>query len=103
MKKTRKHEGPSAASLREMPEIDFSTAIVQRNPYAARIALEGIQIVPGRPKKGTEKGATVPRSIRFPKPIWRQLEQLAKAEGLTLHAALRAAVLEWMRREAGAR
>ena len=100
MKKTRKHEGPSAASLREIPEVRFSRATARKNPYAVRVAAEGIQLVPGRPKKGSEKGATVPRSIRFPELVWRQIERLAKAEGLTLHAALRVAVLEWMRREA---
>ena len=100
MKKARKNEEPSAASLRDIPEIDFSRVKVRKNPYAARIAAEGrMRVVPGRPRKGTETGATVPRSIRFPAPIWRELEQLAKVQGLTLHAALRLAVLEWMRRE----
>jgi len=28
---------PSKASLREIPEVDFSRAKVQRNPYAARL------------------------------------------------------------------
>ena len=39
--KTRRQRGPSAASLRGIPEIDFSKAKVRRNPYAARIAKEG--------------------------------------------------------------
>jgi predicted DNA-binding ribbon-helix-helix protein len=45
-----------------------------------------------------ETGPTVPRSIRFPTPIWKQLEARAKAEGLSLHSALRVAILEWARR-----
>ncbi|CAN5750546.1 hypothetical protein BH11MYX2_BH11MYX2_16620 [soil metagenome] len=36
---------PSAASLREMPEVDFSKYRVRRNPFAARVAREGIRIV----------------------------------------------------------
>jgi hypothetical protein len=103
MKKGRETQEPSAASLREMPEQSFTGPHVRRNPHAARLAVEGIRIVPGRPKKGSETGATVPRSIRFPAAVWRELERLARAEGLTLHAALRAAVLEWMRREVAAR
>jgi hypothetical protein len=43
-------------------------------------------------------GPTIPRSIRFPARIWRQLEKRAKAEHITLHAALRAAVMEWAAR-----
>ena len=98
MKKARRIAEPSAASLREMPELDFTKVKLRRNPYAARIAAEGrFHIAPGRPRKGTETGPTVPRSIRFPAPVWRQIEKRAKAQGITLHAALRAAVIAWMR------
>jgi hypothetical protein len=99
MKKARRHEDPSRAALREMPEVDFETAKVRRNPYAKRIAAEGIvHVRPGRPRKGEESGPTIPRSIRFPAPVWKRLEKRAKAEGITLHAALRAAIIEWVDR-----
>jgi len=43
MKKAdRRKKGPSRASLREMPEVDFKAAKVRRNPFAKRIAAEGI-------------------------------------------------------------
>lgn len=41
--------GPSAASLLEMPEIDFSRFRVRRSPFAPRIAREGIEIVRDEP------------------------------------------------------
>jgi hypothetical protein len=93
-----KNREPSRTSLREMPELDFSKAKVRRNPYASRIASEGISVQTGRgrPRKGTESGPTIPRSVRFPVAIWRHLERRAKAEGIPLHAALRAAVLAWV-------
>jgi hypothetical protein len=96
MKKARKQREPSRAALREMPEVDFEAAKVRRNPYAERIAAEGM-IHPGRgrPRKGEETGPTIPRSVRFPAPVWKRLEKRAKAEGITLHAALRAAIIEW--------
>ena len=99
MKKASKR-GPSAASLREIPEVDFKKAKVQRNPYAARIARDGIVINPGRgrPKKGQETGPTIPRSVRFAAPVWKLLEQRAKEDGVSLHAALRAAVVAWVAR-----
>jgi hypothetical protein len=104
MKKARRIKEPSAASLREMPELDFTKVKLRPNPYAARIAAEGrFHVAPGRPRKGTETGPTVPRSIRFPAPVWRQIEKRATAEGLTLHAALRAAVVAWMRLGSAAR
>ncbi len=73
----------------------------RRNPYAARVAAEGIvHVGRGRPKKGTETGPTVPRSVRFPAQLWKLLEAKAKAkaDGLSLHSALRAAILEWAKR-----
>ncbi len=96
MKKARSQQEPSRVALREMPEVDFKAAKVRRNPYAERIAAEGIvHVARGRPRKGEETGPTIPRSIRFPAPVWKRLEKRAKAEGITLHAALRAAIIEW--------
>ena len=96
--KTSRQSEPSRASLREIPEIDFSKVRMRRNPYAARIAREGltIQIGRGRPKKLLEVGGTRPRSVRFPDVVWKRLEARAKAKGMTLHAALRAAILAWL-------
>ena len=101
----KKPRGPSRASLREMPEVNFDQAKVRRNPYALRIAAEGISIHVGRgrPRKGTETGPTVLRSVRFPARAWRHLEKRAKAEGIPLHAALRAAVMAWINKAADRR
>ena len=46
----------------------------------------------------SEAGPTIPQSVRFPAPVWKRLEKRAKAEGITLHAALRAAIIEWVGR-----
>lgn len=97
-KRVTKAREPSKASLREIPEVDFEHARVRRNPYAARIAAEGIHVSRGRPTKGTETGPTVPRSVRFPAKLWKELEAKAKGQGLSLHSALRAAILEWAKR-----
>jgi hypothetical protein len=93
---------PSKRSLREMPEVDFRTARVTRSPYAGRIAEGGlvVQVGRGRPRRLLESGETTPRSVRFTEEIWSLLEKRAQAKGLTLHAALRQAILEWARRAA---
>jgi hypothetical protein len=93
---------PSKRSMREMPEVDFSKTTVKRNPYARRIAQEGlvVQVGRGRPRRVLEAGGSSPRSVRFPDKIWALLERRAKAKGITLHAALREAILEWARRAA---
>ena len=104
MRKMRKHKHlePAWESLRDIPEVDFSKARVRKNPYAARIAKEGIviQVGRGRPRKLLEVGGTRPRSVRFPDVVWEQIESRAKAKGVTVHAALREAVLAWLRRAA---
>jgi hypothetical protein len=89
---------PSRSSLRETPEVDFEKVKVRRNPYASRIAAEGISVHVGRgrPKKGAETGPTIPRSVRFSASVWKHLERCAKARGMSLHAALRAAVIAWL-------
>jgi len=101
-KKKTTHAEPSKASLREIPEVDFNKARVRRNPYAARIAKEGItvQVGKGRPRKLAEVGGTSPRSVRFPDEVWALIEARAKKEGITLHAALRRAILDWIERAA---
>jgi hypothetical protein len=61
----KKPREPSRASLRDIPEVNFDKAKVRRNPYALRVAAEGIAIHVGRgrPRKGTETGPREP--IRF--------------------------------------
>jgi hypothetical protein len=95
----RAQREPSKRSLREIPEVDFRKVRVRRNPYARRIAAEGlvVQVGRGRPKRLLESGGTTPRSVRFPGAVWELLERRAKAKKLTLHAALREAILEWAR------
>jgi predicted transcriptional regulator len=99
MKKTTKHREPSAESLREIPEVDLSHA--ERNPYARGIAIDGLQLQIGhrRPKVGTEVGPTETRTVRFPPQVWRAVERMAERRGLSTHAALRLAIVEWVQRE----
>ena len=104
MKKARKRSGkePSASSLREIPEIDFTRTKVRLNPYAARIAKEGliVQVGRGRPRKLLEVGPTRPRSVPFPEAVWKQIEMRAKARRISVHAALLEAILAWLKRAA---
>lgn len=94
---TLAHHEPAPSSLRDMPEID-STTKGSRNPYAQRIRAGGIelQVGRGRPPHGHATGPTHVKSIRLPPSVWRQLERRARAHGMTLHALLRMALLEWL-------
>ncbi len=90
------HDGPSRSSLDAIPEAHFAGAKLRRNPYASRIAAGGItlQVGKGRPVRAAQVGPTVPRSLRLPPAVWRELERRARAEGVAVHALLRRAVLE---------
>ena len=93
------HPEPSPASLSEMPEVRAGTR-GRRNPYAKRIGSQGVelQVGRGRPRAGAEIGPTRVKSVRLPPLVWKQLEEQARAEGLALHALLRTAILEWLKR-----
>jgi hypothetical protein len=92
---------PSAASLREIPEIDFSKAVVLgRGATGLRRARTLLKAKRGRPKKGTQPEGSSPRSIRFSDTMWRDLERQAKRRGVTLHALLREVIADWLTRAA---
>ena len=99
MKKAPKRE-PSAASVREMREADFSKQKWERRPWiAARTAAEGMTFPGrGRPRKGQEVGPSVMKAVRVQKAFWDQLEKRAKSRKLTVHAAIRVALAEWVGR-----
>jgi len=62
--------------------------------------LEGgvrIRIKPGRPPKGKEAPIQV-KAVKMPVAFWESFESQAQAAGLTLHAAMRSALLEWASR-----
>jgi hypothetical protein len=93
------HSEPSPASLSEMPEVRPAVK-GRRNPYAKRIASQGVelQVGRGRPRAGAEIGPTEVKSVRLPPLVWKQLEDQARADGLALHALLRTAILQWLKR-----
>jgi hypothetical protein len=57
---SRRRKEPAAESLREMPRIDFSRYRVRKNPYARRIAREGIELVHDEPSR--ESLAAIPEA-----------------------------------------
>ena len=70
------------------------------NPYFERVQRAGgvrIRIGSGRPKKGEKADATETKSVRLPPVIWKRAEAQAESEGLSLHAAMRQAILIWLR------
>jgi hypothetical protein len=85
------HDAPSAESLAEIPEVDFSRARARPNTYASRAAeaVAQIQYGRGRPKAGNEVGPTPARSLRLPQAAWDALEVEARAKRTTVHGLLR--------------
>lgn len=103
MKKITKKRaaGPSAASLREMPELDFSKAVVLgRGAAGLRRARALLKARRGRPSQGTRPAGSSPRSVRFTDQMWLELERRAKRRGMTLHALLREVIADWLSKAA---
>ena len=53
-----------------------------------------IRVVPGRHPKGEEAPVQV-KAVKMPAAFWASFQAQAQAAGLTLHAAMRNALLEW--------
>src|SRR5581483_1333314 len=90
------HDGPSKASLREMPEIARGTR-GRANPYSKRLKARGVELQVGRGRP-SRKGPTEVKSVRLPPSLWKQLEAEAAVEGIALHALVRAALVRWLNR-----
>lgn len=73
--------GPSLLALWEMPQLATDAVLLRR----------------GRPRKGRRRTSTV-RSVRLPDALWKEMERAARAKGLNLHQAMRAALLGWLER-----
>ena len=52
----------------------------------------------GRPRKGQEPGAIQVKALKMPVPFWTQFALKAKAQKLSVHAAMRVALVEWSSR-----
>lgn len=93
--------GPSAASLREIPEVDLKTTLVLgRGDAGLTRARAFLKAARGRPPEGQQAPGSSPRSIRFSDAMWRQLEREARKRRTTLHALLRDVIAEWLERAA---
>lgn len=92
---------PSAESLREMPEFDFSKS-TGRGKEGLRKALELMRArKAGRPRKGVVSArdqATRTKSIRLPEWVWRELARRAKAQRTTVAAVVRDVLADWLER-----
>jgi len=49
----------------------------------------------GRPRKGTIATPVQPRVVKMPPAFWIRMTELAAASGLSLHGAMREALLKW--------
>lgn len=93
------HVGPSEESLREIPEVDFDrAAVVGRGDEGQRQVLEYLRARRGRPKKGEERNPAVTRTLRLTEATWKALERRAAQQRTTVHALLREAVEELLRK-----
>ena len=51
----------------------------------------------GRPRRGEKREPTKTRSIRLAEKIWALADKQAKAEGLSTNAAIRTAIMIWLK------
>ena len=56
----------------------------------------------GRPKAGSAAVAATPKSVRMESTFWDELSGIAGSKGLTVHAAMKVALIEYAQRERSA-
>jgi Ribbon-helix-helix protein, copG family len=99
--KVKRHVGPSAASLRAIPELSDDAIDFGRGAEGLRRAKAYMRAAKlGRPKAGVKAEGSTPRSVRLPDAAWSALESTAKERGTTVHALLREAVAKFLKRAA---
>jgi hypothetical protein len=52
----------------------------------------------GRPRKGETADTVQVKSVKMTPDFWISFQALAEADGMNMHAAMRAALVEWMAR-----
>jgi hypothetical protein len=96
-RKPKRQTGPSKASLDEIPEMDVKRGLRDPDRFAKSIAEHGfiLHTRPGRPKRDEAGGHSSTRTVRFPDAVWDEVQRLAERDGLSMHAAIRQAILNW--------
>jgi len=68
------------------------------NPYFERVmAAGGVCVAMGRPSRHEKARPTVVRSVRLPPELWHRVKRQAAREHIPVNAAMRQAVLIWLR------
>lgn len=93
-----KHDGPSKASLREIPEVAADAITFGRGLKALSAAAEHIRAVrkQGRPKKGEASRATTVRALRLPDDLWEEVLATAKKQKVSAQVLLRKALYKYL-------
>jgi hypothetical protein len=95
---------PSAASLRDVPELDPATTVkFGRGMAAMRDVIDFMNTVRGRPKHGAKAAGSSVRSLRLTDQAWAELERRAEQLGMPLHKLLRVVIAGWLYGDAGAK
>lgn len=84
--------GESLKILRARHKEDAISAEAKKEQ--ALVSAVQVRIRPGRPPKGEESPVKI-KAIKMPEAFWVQLELKAQKAGLSSHAAMRTALLEW--------
>ncbi len=88
----KENPGEPLEVLRQRHAEDVAWAEAHMNPPDESTIR--IRITPGRPPRGKEAPVQV-KAVKMPASFWESFQSKADAAGLTLHAAMRSALMEW--------
>jgi hypothetical protein len=92
---------PSAPTIGEMQARQAQTAKEVEAEYGPHVPSIYLHLLPrrGRPKVGEPQEPVQTKSVRMPPVFWDEFRELAGKDGMTLHAAIRSALVDWVEKK----
>ena len=92
-----KEKGRSIEELRARYRQSVIEAEAECGPDVPSICLH---LLPrkGRPKANEAVAPVQTKSVKMPPAFWNQFQTLSRSKGMTIHAAIRSDLLEWVER-----
>jgi hypothetical protein len=91
---------PNTLAIEELQARYFESVKECEEEYGPDVPSIYLHLLPrrGRPKANEAVAPVQTKSVKMPPAFWNQFQTLSRSKGMTIHAAIRSALLEWVER-----
>jgi hypothetical protein len=92
---------PNARALEELQARHWDSVKEAEDECGPDVPSVYLHLLPrvGRPKKGQVVEQVQSKAVKMPPIVWKELKTLSGKKGMTLHALIRVALLEYLAKE----